>query len=42
MHGFGPRQDARGYPMREVRLEVNVTFDERHGYIGSAAELRSR
>ena len=27
--------------MREERLEVSVTFDERHGYIGSAAELRS-
>ena len=26
--------------MREERLEVSVTFDER-GYIGSAAELRS-
>ena len=23
------------------RLEVSVTFDERRGYIGSAAELRS-
>ena len=27
--------------MREERLEVRVTFDERHGYIGSAADLRS-
>ena len=27
--------------MREERLEVSVTFDERRGYIGSAAELRS-
>jgi len=27
--------------MREERLEVSVTFDER-GYIGSAPELRSR
>ena len=27
--------------MREERLEVSVTFDERHGYIGSAPELRS-
>ena len=27
--------------MREERLEVSVTFDERHGYIGSARELRS-
>ena len=27
--------------MREERLEVSVTFDERHGYIGSAADLRS-
>src|SRR5258705_11533517 len=35
-----PRHDARGYPMREERLEVSVTFDER-GYIGSAPELRS-
>ena len=26
--------------MREERLEVSVTFDERHGYIGSAPELR--
>ena len=26
--------------MREERLEVSVTFDER-GYIGSASELRS-
>ena len=25
--------------MREERLEVSVTFDERHGYIGSAPEL---
>ena len=27
--------------MREERLEVSITFDERHGYIGSAPELRS-
>ena len=27
--------------MREERLEVSVTFDERHGYVGSAPELRS-
>ena len=27
--------------MREERLEVSVTFDERHGYIGSAPEVRS-
>jgi hypothetical protein len=27
--------------MREERLEVSVTFDERRGYIGSAPELRS-
>ena len=27
--------------MRGERLEVSVTFDERHGYIGSAPELRS-
>ena len=27
--------------MREERLEVSVTFDERHGYIGNATELRS-
>ena len=27
--------------MRDERLEVSVTFDERHGYIGSAPELRS-
>ena len=27
--------------MREERLEVSVTFDERHGYIASAPELRS-
>ena len=27
--------------MREERLEVSVTFDERHCYIGSAPELRS-
>ena len=26
--------------MREERLEVSVTFDERRGYIGSAPELR--
>ena len=26
--------------MREERLEVSVTFDERHGYIASAPELR--
>ena len=26
--------------MRDERLEVSVTFDERHGYIGSAPELR--
>jgi hypothetical protein len=26
--------------MREERLEVSVTFDERHGYVGSAPELR--
>ena len=25
--------------MREERLEVSVTFDERHGYIGSAPGL---
>jgi hypothetical protein len=28
-------------PMPDKRLEVSVTFDERHGYIGSAPELRS-
>jgi hypothetical protein len=27
--------------MREGRLEVSVTFDERHGYVASAPELRS-
>jgi hypothetical protein len=27
--------------MREERLEVSVTFDERHGYIASAPELRA-
>jgi hypothetical protein len=27
--------------MREERLEVSVTFDERHGYIASEPELRS-
>jgi hypothetical protein len=27
--------------MREERLEVTVTFDERHGYVASAPELRS-
>ena len=27
--------------MREERLEVIVTFDERHGYVASAPELRS-
>ena len=27
--------------MREERLEVSVTFDERHGYVGNATELRS-
>ena len=27
--------------MREERLEVSVTFDERRGYVGSATELRS-
>ena len=26
--------------MREERLEVSVTFDERRGYVGSAPELR--
>jgi hypothetical protein len=26
--------------MPDKRLEVSVTFDERHGYIGSAPELR--
>ena len=26
--------------MREERLEVSVTFDERHGYIASASRLR--
>ena len=26
--------------MREERLEVTVTFDERHGYVASAPELR--
>ena len=26
--------------MPNERLEVSVTFDERHGYIGSAPELR--
>ena len=26
--------------MRDERLEVSVTFDERHGYVGSAPELR--
>ena len=27
--------------MREERLEVSVTFDERHGYIASEPERRS-
>ena len=27
--------------MREERLEASVTFDERHGYVASAPELRS-
>ena len=27
--------------MRDERLEVSVTFDERHGYVASAPELRS-
>jgi hypothetical protein len=27
--------------MREERLEVSVTFDERHGYVASAPELQS-
>ena len=27
--------------MREERLEVSVTFDERHGYVASAPELRT-
>jgi hypothetical protein len=26
--------------MREEWLEVSVTFDERHGYVASAPELR--
>ena len=26
--------------MREERLEVSIRFDERHGYIGNAPELR--
>jgi len=26
--------------MREERLEVSVTFDERHGYVATAAQLR--
>ena len=28
--------------MREEWLEVSVTFDERHGYVASAPELRAR
>ena len=39
MHGFGPRHEVR-VPMRDDRLEVSVSFDERRGYIGSAPELR--
>jgi hypothetical protein len=31
----------REVPMRDDRLEVSVTFDERRGYVGSGAELRS-
>jgi hypothetical protein len=27
--------------MRDDRLEVSVTFDERRGYVGTAAELRA-
>ncbi len=27
--------------MREERLEVSVTFDERRGYVATAPELRS-
>ena len=27
--------------MREERLEVSVTFDERHGYVASETDLRS-
>src|SRR5437762_9108522 len=30
----------REVPMRDERLEVSVTFDERRGYIGTAPELR--
>jgi len=26
--------------MRDERLEVSISFDERRGYVGSAAELR--
>ena len=26
--------------MRDERFEVSVTFDERHGYVASAPELR--
>ncbi len=40
MHGFGPKHDARRYPMRDERFEATVTFDERRGYIASAPELR--
>ena len=28
------------HPMRDERFEVSVTFDERHGCIASAPELR--
>ena len=37
------RSSARcaSYPMRDERLEVSVTFDARHGYIGSAPQLRT-
>src|SRR6266498_3399101 len=33
VHGFGPRHDARGYPMRDERFEVTVTFDWRLGAV---------
>ena len=38
MRGFGVLGTMREVPMRDERLEVSVTYDERLGYIATAPE----
>src|SRR6266478_3123076 len=40
VHGFVLARCA-SYPMRDDRLMVSVTFDDRRGYVGTASELKA-